>query len=188
MSEGDLPLAQIFYQGKFWDAKSLLIKFIRRAKKELIVIDAYPGVATLDMLAKHNTRLSTTFSDTILLYDTTNTKRAGEAQASGMRNTGVSSSEVKGMEGERRTEGDKKLEDAEGRMGGVLDVEDRSKRGRDIAESFDDAMYESILEGSNDPHKDEPFDIIVQTVNRKWHSSGRSACKVIQKLRKWVIF
>ena len=41
-----------FCQNRFWDAKSLLIKFIRRAKKELIVIDAYPGVATLDMLAK----------------------------------------------------------------------------------------------------------------------------------------
>ena len=27
-------------------------RFIRRAKNELIVIDAYPGVATLDMLAK----------------------------------------------------------------------------------------------------------------------------------------
>ena len=52
MSEGELPEHQIFHQGKFWDAKSLLIKFIRRAKKELIVIDAYPGVATLDMLAK----------------------------------------------------------------------------------------------------------------------------------------
>ncbi len=40
------PLLQsIFYQNRFWDAKSLLIKFIRRAKKELIVIDAYPGVA-----------------------------------------------------------------------------------------------------------------------------------------------
>jgi len=52
MSEGDVPLAQIFYQGKFWDAKSLLIKFIRRAKKELIVVDAYVDVATLDMLAK----------------------------------------------------------------------------------------------------------------------------------------
>ena len=52
MSEGDIPLSQIFYQNKFWDAKSLLIKFIRRAKKELVVIDAYPGVATLDMLAK----------------------------------------------------------------------------------------------------------------------------------------
>ena len=39
------PLQSIFYQNKFGDAKSLLIKFIRRAKKELIVIDAYPGVA-----------------------------------------------------------------------------------------------------------------------------------------------
>ena len=46
------PLQSIFYQNRFWDAKSLLIKFIRRAKTELIVIDAYPGVATLDMLAK----------------------------------------------------------------------------------------------------------------------------------------
>ncbi len=39
------PLQSIFYQNQFWDAKSLLIKFIRRAKKELIVIDAYHGVA-----------------------------------------------------------------------------------------------------------------------------------------------
>ena len=46
------PLQSIFYQNKFWDAKSLLIKFFRRAKKELIVIDAYPDVATLDMLSK----------------------------------------------------------------------------------------------------------------------------------------
>jgi len=52
MGEGEVPLAQIFYQGKFWDAKSLLVKFIRRAKKELIVIDPYVDVATLDMLAK----------------------------------------------------------------------------------------------------------------------------------------
>ena len=46
------PLQSIFCQNKFWDAKSPLIKFIRRAKKELVVIDAYPGVATLDMPAK----------------------------------------------------------------------------------------------------------------------------------------
>ena len=39
------PLQSIFYQNQFWDAKSLLIKFIRRAKKELVVIDAYPDVA-----------------------------------------------------------------------------------------------------------------------------------------------
>lgn len=52
MDGGSVPEQGIFYQNKFWDAKSLLIKFIKRAKKELIVIDAYPGVATLDMLAK----------------------------------------------------------------------------------------------------------------------------------------
>jgi len=46
------PLQGIFYQNSYWDAKSLLIKFIRRPKKELIVIDPYVGVATLDMLAK----------------------------------------------------------------------------------------------------------------------------------------
>ena len=42
------PLQSIFYQNRFWDAKSLLIKFIRRAKKELVVIDAYPGVAGVE--------------------------------------------------------------------------------------------------------------------------------------------
>ena len=52
MGAGEVPPAQIFYQGRFWDAKSLLIKFIRRARKELVVVDAYVGVATLDMLAK----------------------------------------------------------------------------------------------------------------------------------------
>lgn len=58
MNEGEFPLAQVFYQGKFWDAKSLLIKFIRRAKKNLIVVDAYVGVATLDMLAKRTRGVS----------------------------------------------------------------------------------------------------------------------------------
>jgi hypothetical protein len=52
MSEDDVPDCQIFYQNKFWDAKSLLVRIIRRAKKELVVVDAYPDVATLDILAK----------------------------------------------------------------------------------------------------------------------------------------
>ena len=52
------PLQSVFYQGKFWDAKSLLVKFIRRAKKELMVIDAYPGIATLDMVAKRGRGVS----------------------------------------------------------------------------------------------------------------------------------
>ncbi len=42
----ETPLQGVFYDGQLWDAKSLLIKFIRRAKNELILIDAYPGVAT----------------------------------------------------------------------------------------------------------------------------------------------
>ena len=44
MSEGEILAHQIFYQNRFWDAKSLLVRIIRRAKKELIVVDAYPGV------------------------------------------------------------------------------------------------------------------------------------------------
>ena len=52
MSEDDVPDCQIFYQNKFSDAKSLLVRIIRRAKKELVVVDAYPDVATLDILAK----------------------------------------------------------------------------------------------------------------------------------------
>ena len=45
----ETPLQGVFYDGQLWDARALvlkLIKFIRRAKNELIVIDAYPGVAT----------------------------------------------------------------------------------------------------------------------------------------------
>ena len=35
-----------------------MVKFIRRAKKELIVVDAYPGIATLDMVAKRGRGVS----------------------------------------------------------------------------------------------------------------------------------
>lgn len=52
MQDKMLPEHQIFYQGQFWDAKSLLVKFIRRAKSEIVIVDAYLGMATLDMLAK----------------------------------------------------------------------------------------------------------------------------------------
>ena len=52
MSEGDIPPAKIFFNGEYWDAKSLLVKIIRRAKENLILIDPYLGTATLDILAK----------------------------------------------------------------------------------------------------------------------------------------
>ena len=59
----ETPLQGVFYDGQLWDAKSLLIKFIRRAKKELIVIDACPGVATLDMLAKRGRGVKIALAD-----------------------------------------------------------------------------------------------------------------------------
>ena len=52
MSEHEASDNRLFFQGQFWDAKSLLIKLVRRAKRELIIVDAYIGVATLDILAK----------------------------------------------------------------------------------------------------------------------------------------
>jgi len=55
------PLECVFYQGRFWDAKSLLVKFVRRARRELVVIDPYPGVATLDILAKRGRGVSIEF-------------------------------------------------------------------------------------------------------------------------------
>ena len=39
------------------------IEYFNRAKKELIVIDAYPGVATLDMLAKRGRGVEIKFAD-----------------------------------------------------------------------------------------------------------------------------
>ena len=40
------PLQSIFYQNKFWDAKSLLIKFIRRATSESVVYPTGKVAAT----------------------------------------------------------------------------------------------------------------------------------------------
>ena len=54
LGEGDIPDHKIFFQGQFWDAKSLLVKLVRRAKKDLVLIDAYLDVATLDILSKRN--------------------------------------------------------------------------------------------------------------------------------------
>ena len=47
-----LPLQGVFYEGKLWDACSLVEKLIGRAKKEIVLIDSWVGPSTLDMLAK----------------------------------------------------------------------------------------------------------------------------------------
>ena len=46
------PLQGVFYEGKLWDACSLVEKLIGRAKKTILLIDSWVGTGTLDMLAK----------------------------------------------------------------------------------------------------------------------------------------
>lgn len=46
---------KIFFDGQIYDAFSLIISIIQKAKKEIILIDGYVDVNTLNILAKKNT-------------------------------------------------------------------------------------------------------------------------------------
>ncbi len=54
MTEHEEDNQKIFYDGQIFDAFSLLTDMIRRAKKEIILIDGYVDVITLNILAKKN--------------------------------------------------------------------------------------------------------------------------------------
>ncbi len=45
------PMQKLFFEGQIYDAHSFLVKMIRRAKKEIILVDGYVNVNTLDVLA-----------------------------------------------------------------------------------------------------------------------------------------
>ena len=49
---------KIFYDGQIFDAFSLLTDIIRHAKKEIILIDGYVDVITLNILAKKNAEVN----------------------------------------------------------------------------------------------------------------------------------
>ena len=57
MADHEEDNQKIFYDGQIFDAFSLLTDMIRRAKKEIILIDGYVDVITLNILAKKNTRV-----------------------------------------------------------------------------------------------------------------------------------
>ena len=60
---------KIFYDGQIYDAFSLLIELIQKAEQEIILIDGYVDVSTLNLLAKKNAGVSVivyTFSKTKL--------------------------------------------------------------------------------------------------------------------------
>lgn len=54
MTDHEEDNQKIFYDGQIFDAFSLLTDMIRRAKKEIILIDGYVDVITLNILAKKN--------------------------------------------------------------------------------------------------------------------------------------
>ena len=51
---------KIFYDGQIYDAFSLLIELIQKAEQEIILIDGYVDVSTLNLLAKKNVGVSVT--------------------------------------------------------------------------------------------------------------------------------
>ena len=59
---------KIFFDGQIYDAFSLLIELIQKAKQEIILIDGYVDVSTLNLLAKKQPRVAVT------IYTFTKTK------------------------------------------------------------------------------------------------------------------
>ena len=60
---------KIFYDGQIYDAFSLLASLIQKAKKDIILIDGYVDIGTLNLLAKKQTNVAVeihTFSNTRL--------------------------------------------------------------------------------------------------------------------------
>lgn len=52
--------SKIFYKGEFYDAYSFIVKLIKKAKKELVLIDNYVDNTTLDILSNKNTNVNLT--------------------------------------------------------------------------------------------------------------------------------
>ncbi len=51
---------KIFFEGQIYDAHSILIKTIQKAKKNIKLIDGYIDINTLDIIAKKNSNISVT--------------------------------------------------------------------------------------------------------------------------------
>jgi uncharacterized protein YdeI (YjbR/CyaY-like superfamily) len=54
VSAGGSEQLQIFFDGQIFDAFSLLTDIVDHAKKEIVLIDGYIDVITLNILAKKN--------------------------------------------------------------------------------------------------------------------------------------
>ena len=54
------PIQGVFYNGQLWDARSLVLSLISRAKRSLILIDNWVTAVTLDLFAKKRTGVKVT--------------------------------------------------------------------------------------------------------------------------------
>ncbi|MBR0093481.1 MAG: ORF6N domain-containing protein [Lachnospiraceae bacterium] len=73
ISEHNEPKQKVFFNGQIYDAFSLLISLIKKAKKEIVLIDGYVDVATLGLLAQKKKNVAVT------IYTFTKTKLTADA-------------------------------------------------------------------------------------------------------------
>ncbi len=60
ISEHEESNQKIFFDGQIYDAFSLIVSLIQKAEKEIILIDGYVDIGTLNLLAKKNEGVSVT--------------------------------------------------------------------------------------------------------------------------------
>ena len=60
ISEHEEASQKVFFDGQIYDAFSLIVSLIKKAKKEISLIDGYVDVGTLNMLSKKNENVSVT--------------------------------------------------------------------------------------------------------------------------------
>ena len=73
ISEHNEPKQKVFFNGQIYDAFSILISLIKKAKKEIVLIDGYVDVATLGLLAQKKKNVAVT------IYTFTKTKLTADA-------------------------------------------------------------------------------------------------------------
>lgn len=63
---------KVFFDGQIYDAFSLIVSLIQKAKKEIVLIDGYVDVGTLNLLAKKNENVA------VAMYTSKRTKLSQE--------------------------------------------------------------------------------------------------------------
>ena len=58
MNARETPKQKVFFEGQIYDAFELIVSLIRRAQHELVLIDGYTDISTLNLLAKKETGTS----------------------------------------------------------------------------------------------------------------------------------